>query len=743
MIGAVVRSRLGLLLSLICLLGGCERLFGLDHIPDPPKGDGGLIDTPPGQCGHRSVAAGRSHTCAIDSAGAVWCWGRNEEWQVKAGADEVVLDPVRIDLLPGPAAQVSVGRSVSCARLVDGSLWCWGKNENGEVGTGTTSERLGPNPVDLAGESAIDVEVGAFHVCIRRASDLAVMCWGSNSAMELADPAAPELLTPTLVAGTEGMQRISVGHRHTCGITAAGGVQCWGKGDEGQLGQAGVASVGLVDATGISGATAISAGGRSTCAVVDGTARCWGYNENGQLGNGSVSDLLAPGAVVTTNAIDVAEGTSGGCALGADGQVQCWGLLVPGDGTFSSSRLPRPSSVMSASSIAAGFHHVCAIVDGTVQCWGMNDFGELGRGARDVAPAPTTVTTLPAPVVHVALGARHACAVLTSGEVYCWGANDRGQLGDGTHSSVNAPVKVATGITGILGIAARQERTCVWNTTNARCWGTNPAGALGNGIASHDEPSPVAVTATGLSSIAIGQQHTCGITNTATLVCWGANYKGQLGNDTTTDSLTPVNVPVGTVSQVVAGSRHTCARKTDNTVACWGDNERGELGNGTTSAGSKAPVAVTSLAGVTDISAARRSTCAIASGLLKCWGSNDVSQLGLGSGSDRSMPTQVTLPAAALDVELGAYGGCVTLVTKATYCWGANERGQLGNGQTQAVQATPVEVAAVGGNNTLRLEQAGGCQYNAGTLQCWGTTSMLGNGDASSAEPRVTSLACP
>jgi alpha-tubulin suppressor-like RCC1 family protein len=740
MIGAVVRSLLALSIGSLWLLAGCERLFGLDRLADPPKDDSGLADTPPGECGHRGVATGRRHTCAIDAAGAVWCWGLNVDWQVKAGEPAVVVDPVKIDTLPAAAVQIAAGRSVSCARLVDGSVWCWGNNNNGEIGVGTFVERLAPTPVDLGGDRAVDVEVGAFHVCIRRESDRSVMCWGSNRVSELGVASPTEVASPTLVAGTAGMQQLSVGHRHTCGISAAGTVQCWGKGDNGQLGQGNVTTPMVTEAIGVANATSITAAGRSTCAVAGGGARCWGSNEYGQLGTGTFTDVAAPGSIVSPDAVDVALGTSGACALAPDGRVECWGALLAGDGTLSTSTLPRPSSVTSVSSIAAGFYHVCAIVDGAVKCWGENTYGALGRGTRDIAAVPTAVA-LPDPVFDFGVSTSHACAILTSGEVYCWGSNSFGQLGDGSHSSTYVPVKVTPGIPGLVGIAARFGRTCVWNGADARCWGQDTFGILGTGASSHDRPSPAAVIATGVKYMRLGNVHTCAATSANGVQCWGRNSHGQLGNGTTTNSLTPVTVAAGTVDQLVAGGNFNCARKSDASVECWGENAAGQLGDNTT-IDRTAPVAVSGLSLVTDISAGNRFACAITSGNLFCWGSNDFGQLGLGDLVNRAVPTQVTLPAAAVDVELGGSSACAQLSDQRVFCWGAGDVGQLANGQTPAVQDLPVEVPLANADR-IGISTAGGCALRSGALVCWGVTPLLGNGDISSAEPRPTALVCP
>lgn len=733
----MVRFRL---FALLCFVAGCHQLFGLDPLPDVPASDGQLADTPAGPCGHRSVSTGRHHSCAIDMAGSVWCWGDNTNWQVKAGESDSVLVPVKLDL-PTAAVQVAAGRSASCARLVDGSVWCWGNNEDGELGRGTQDARLPAGPVELAGERAIDVDVGAYHVCIRRESDSAVMCWGTNRYSEVGLSAGASTATPTLVAGSAGMQRLSVGHRHSCGLTASGTVQCWGKGDEGQLGSGVVTTSMLTQAAGIANAAAVSASGRATCVVASDGVRCWGDNDHGQLGRGTFSEAPAPGSVVVPAALDVALATRGGCALRADGGVECWGGLPPGDGTFSTSVLPRPSSVASATAIAAAFHHACVIVDGTVQCWGDNTFGALGRGTIDVALTPTAVA-LPASVTAVSVGTETACALLTGGEVRCWGDNSYGALGDGTRSSIHTAVTVTSGITGIVGVVAGYDRACAWNATSARCWGTNKHAVLGTGTASRDRLSPAAVTvATNLKSIVLGASHTCAITSTNSVLCWGDNAHGQLGNNTTTDSASGVTASNGPILQIAAGGNHTCARKSDETLICWGENVEGQIGNNSTN-DVTGPVTISGLTSVTDVSAGRRHTCAIAAGNLYCWGNNAHGELGLGDRTDRLTPVQVALPAPPVDVELGHASTCVRVTGGKVYCWGDNDRGELGIGAAGTAEGLPTEIPLMDAE-AISLGGTGGCARRSGGLQCWGVSALLANGDVSSAEPRPTMLACP
>lgn len=726
-------------LVVLSLVAGCHQLFGLDEVRS--RNDALLADTPPGQCGHRDVAAGREHTCAIDVAGAVWCWGSNSSGQVQVNGPAHVPSPLKIDALPQAAVQVAAGRTVSCARLIDGSVWCWGANGDGELGNGQQSESMPPTPVSLGSERAIDIDVGAFHACIRRESDAALMCWGNNGMSELGVSGAGTVTTPTLVPDSAGMLAFDAGHRHNCAIAADGTVRCWGKGGSGQLGGPPAVTGPPTTANGVMNATAVAAGGRQSCAVTGDVVRCWGDNTYGQLGSGTYTSQGAPGAVVLSNAVEVGLGTGGACALRSSGGVECWGLMIPGNGVWSVAPLPRPSSITTATQLAVGFWHACAIADGEVQCWGEDRHGELGRGTRGLVVTPSEVA-LGGAISHVGVDQAHACAVSTAGDVHCWGENEFGQLADGTHESDFEPNMVPTGVTGIVGIAAAHGRACVWNGTVARCWGRNEGASLGTGSTARESTTPVTANVSPVKTMALGDRHTCAVTTADSLKCWGHNGTGQLGFTSAGDVTTPTTVAVGAVAQAGAGFNHTCARKLDNTVSCWGQNDKGQIGNNGT-ADTFTPVNV--LSGAQDLSVGYRFACAIASSLLYCWGENDYGELGLGDTTVRRVPTVVPLPGdvAPVDVEVGGHTACVRAADSKTYCWGDNRRGQLANANAGERQLVPLESTALAAIDEIGVSSGGGCSVRGGALACWGATALLGNGDVSKAEPRATLLPCP
>ena len=343
---------------------------------------------------------------------------------------------------------------------------------------------------------------------------------------------------------------IKAGERHSCLLTAAGGVRCWGNNHDGQLGDGSSNDHGRpVNVAGLtSGVTAISSGWRHVCAVTTGgRAVCWGTNHDGQLGDGTREDRSKPEDVVgLMSAIKgLATGERHTCALTTSGGVKCWGNNHDGelgDGT----RLDRVTSLdvtgltSGVTAITAGWRHTCALTEaGGVKCWGNNHDGQLGDGSLTDRQAPVDVVGLSSGVKAIAARWRHTCALTTGGGVKCWGNNHDGQLGLGTRSDVNTPMDVPGLTSGVTAISAGWRHTCVLlSTGDVKCWGSNHDGQLGDGTGK-DRRSPVdAVMVTGRSlAIAAGGQHTCAM-DSSTITCWGENEDGQLGDGTFKNSLT-------------------------------------------------------------------------------------------------------------------------------------------------------------------------------------------------------------
>jgi alpha-tubulin suppressor-like RCC1 family protein len=447
-------------------------------------------------------------------------------------------DAALIDAPPRAAA----GASFSCRLGEEGTVRCWGANETGQLGDGTTVPRSTPAPV--AGIfNAIAVTAGARHACALLA-DGRVLCWGNNSFGQMGDSTNFVRTAPVPVINIGNAVGLAAGSNHSCALTSTGAVQCWGANTAGALGDGTTANrfapVAVINMTGP--AVALTAGASHTCALLgDGTARCWGRNNRGQLGDGTTFDRV----------------TATGVAGFIDGIA-----------------------------IVAGSAHTCALVaGGNVKCWGANGSGQLGNGTRLDQKSPALVGGLLRSPVAIAAGGAFSCALLGEGSALCWGDNQSGQIGDGTATMRLTPVFV-NGVSRAAAIAAGDRHACILLADgSAACWGLGGSGQLGNGATS---TSFVPVTVAGgggtftAGAIAAGRRHVCALRANGTVSCWGDNSRGQLGDGTTTTRLVPtpvVGLPLHAVA-VAAGEAHTCVLLIDGSASCWGDNDHGQLGGG-------------------------------------------------------------------------------------------------------------------------------------------------------------------
>jgi alpha-tubulin suppressor-like RCC1 family protein len=363
--------------------------------------------------------------------------------------------------------------------------------------------------------------------------------------------------------------------------------------------------------------------------------------------------------------------------------------------------------------------------------------------APGAGPALATVPAAALSFRQVSVGSRHACGVTTDSLAYCWGGNDRGQIGDGKLDLLArlTPVAVVGGLR-FVQVSAGVDHTCGVTTGHrAYCWGFNGSGRLGDGTAANTRPAPVAV-AGGLlfQGVTAGRQHTCGVTTDNRAYCWGFNRDGRLGDGTTVRRLTPVRVAgglrfrqVNTTGSTVPGS-HTCGTTTGDVAYCWGANGDGQLGDGT-AINHGTPVPVAGGLRFRHVRAGIRHSCGVTTDdRAYCWGHNFFSQLGDGTTTSRLTPVAVAGGLQFGQVRVGAFYSCGVTLSNVAYCWGSNESGQLGDGTTTN-RLTPVAVA---GGLKFRLGDRGVSAGAAATCGvavdnrafCWGSNSgaQLGDG---------------
>jgi len=742
------------------------------------------------------IRAGAAHACEVHEKGTVACWGAGADGQLGDGARVARSSPAAIPAaFLGPARHVSMGGRHGCALLEDGTVWCWGANEAGQLGDGSTVSRDIPAPVlDATGSPLGDIEdiaTGEAFTCAVRASSGEVDCWGSNADGELGlgltstEPST----TPQPVGGPGGsptgspigvgVASLSARDRHVCALTREGAVWCWGANQRGELGD--LTQISRPQPTAValpSGQPmqAIATGSAHSCALGGGKIWCWGANQLGELGDGSNADQLAPTAVPLGPASEIVAAGHHTCARTTGGGVWCWGANQAGqlgEGTTGNFGVPVPvTAIEDAAGLTVGDTFSCALRRaGTVWCWGDNRLGQLGNDAPIERLRPTKVgdgepADSLADAISVSAGGAHTCALRQTQppRAACWGDNQAGQLGDGTRLDRSSPVSLKIGLDAAQ-IVTGGLHTCLLGTAGSEgvwCWGRGNAGQLGTS-ALIDVIVPTALSGLreddGAATLGAGQSHTCALLKDRSVWCWGANTEGQLGDGTTSSRSNPAAVSGLTdIMEISLGGSHTCALRLDGTVSCWGRGAEGQLGDGL-QMGSPLPTSVQALNDAIHLAAGGGHTCAVlADHTVKCWGAGESGQLGWGALRDHGIPSRVmNLSADVVQIVAGQAHTCARTSPDghaesagSVFCWGDNRAGQLGNGghvadlgtgptpDAPAIEPDATDVAA-GGTHTCAV-------LRDHTVVCWGSNAAGQLGDATNLQfptAQLTRTICP
>jgi alpha-tubulin suppressor-like RCC1 family protein len=342
------------------------------------------------------VSFGSNHGCGLDDDGGVTCWGFHENGEIGVGDTSVFGAtasnlPVRIPNLTG-VTDIEASERFTCAVLKDAKAACWGLNSAGQLGDGTTQNRLVPTTVQGVG-NAVQVTAGWKHACALL-SDGTVKCWGFNTSGQLGDGTKTQRLTPVTVAGLPGGKTVS----------------------------------------------SIDAGFAYTCALfTDGTASCWGANGNGVLGDGTAVSRPTPAPVAgLTNAVEISAGQNLTCARLGDGTVRCWGakgtLLGNGGPTGAQTTPVAVAGLSGVASIDVGSSYSCvSLTNGGAKCWGFGANGKLGTGSIADSPTPAAVKGYEGSIVSIdaadGTSGNSTCAVLDDMTAVCWGYNFNKELG--------------------------------------------------------------------------------------------------------------------------------------------------------------------------------------------------------------------------------------------------------------------------------------------------------------------------
>ncbi len=548
-----------------------------------PRANPVRLDAPRGIA---ALAAGRSHSLALDDEGGVWGWGQNRLHQL--GSDGVdSRTPIRIAGVP-PAVAISAGEGHSLALTADGSLWAWGSNSYGQLGSADRADRQ--RPVALAAPTELrSIAAGRAH-SLAADSRGRIWAWGNNEAGQVGASSGRRVAQPQLVDGLPACTAVAAGGEHSLALDEQGGVWTWGSNGGGQLGD-GTATdrrkPARVDGTGGDGLRmqALAAGeGFSLALAEDGTVWAWGHNFAGQLGTGDTRDRSTPTMVAELGSIvRLAAGRAHAVAMDDSGTIWTWGFNGKGQGgvTAGTELLTpvRVRDVAGSDALAAGASHSMATVL-------VASHPSSASPPDAIAVPDPAVTAVPEPVRTTApepsIAARPAMVQATAPEPAMAARPD--------------PVEAATPepdspTPEAAAPAPRQERTLDLDSPPpVRAVAVGGSGVVtinSHGTLVQGGPQPGAVPTTvdlpaTATAVALGADYAVAVLADGSVAAWGANHSGQLGSGDSTDRLEPARVRTATghltgISTVATGMAHVVALASDGTVWGWGDNSAGQL----------------------------------------------------------------------------------------------------------------------------------------------------------------------
>lgn len=628
----------------------------------------------------QSVAAGSAHSLALHADGSVWGWGSNSEGQLGDGSLlGHTSTPVRAAGLAG-VTEICGGGAYSLALRADGSVWAWGANHNGELGRGDDDERS-TVPTRVPGlPAAARIACGDSHA-LALARDGSVFAWGSNLEGELGSGGTGKRALPARVPGLGSAVAVAAGMQFSSVLTADGAVWEWGVASpyaepRGAPRTRPVRTEGLGPVSALVGAV----GSFQIVAVgIDG-ASWWRW---------TASEAPVPQPPVGPIAA-LAAGYGQSFFVKTDGTVLGFGAYAGngfgnlGDGTTLWRSEPAPVVDLSrAVRVASGIWHGLALdAAGGVWSWGLDVSGQLGRSRGLSRSIPTPVPGL-APVAQVSAGGQHSLAVTRDGQVWAWGSNGYAQL-DGTwRQDSGVPVRVegigrvrsAEG--GALYSLVLRDDGSVWG------WGSALPGGDGDGLVQQLHHGAVAITAGGLHALALGAD--------GSVWAWGDNGMGQLGDGTRQARARPARIAgLPLIQAIAAGLDSSYALGADGSVWAWGNNDRGQLGGGPAVQRST-PARVVGLSEVVELSAGpthalvRRRDGAIWGWR---WAYDNYGEMGETAASNTDPLPPGPLATGVGDVTGIAAGESLSALLRADgtlYLGGLNADGQRGDG-TYALQ---------------------------------------------------------
>jgi len=655
------------------------------------------------------IAVGDSSSCAIRSSDDLYCVGSNTFGQLGTGNTTSTTDPQKVLGLTNVAG-VSVGTTSACAVTYTGDLYCWGSNSAGQLGLGNNENKTVATLV--AGVTNVfQVSVGKNFACALTKTG-SVYCWGSNEFGQLGQDAIQSSNSPVIVSGIPAAVTSVVARGNRVCVVSSD-VYCWGEFSNNSFTSSSRQSI-PTKLDNSAGAFGISLGNNFGCIRFSSSVACWGVNNHGQLGVGNKTDSNTLQQVSGINAIkQLVTGSSFVCVLDASEDTFCWGENQSGQlgitaGADQPTRIPTGAS--KSAFIAASGSTTCSLkIDGYVSCIGDVSSGQSGVLATS---ASVLLNTQVSNVYRISTGTTTTCAIniSTTSAIYCWGPL--------------APEDTALAVDEVS--VGNSSACAISNAKNLYCWGSNSSGQLGNSSVKSStlQLNRVASDAS-FSKVAVGYRHACAVTDAGLVYCWGDNSRLQLGS-TGADSKIPKAVPgIGTAVSIAVGDYHSCAQLQDGAISCWGDNSKKQIN--TSSTAQLPPTWLVLSGSVRGYSLGSFNTCLLTStgpwsNALNCFGDN----------SKRQSPGVVT--GSYREVSSGANTVCAVNTQDLTYCFGAADSNKINGVSVDTSTPTkisdvPTNLISVGGSHVCRTT-------TIGRLGCWGSnlngqlTSSFGYPDA-------------
>jgi alpha-tubulin suppressor-like RCC1 family protein len=481
------------------------------------------------------VGVGEDYACALTRLGDVYCWGDNTYGQLGDGTTVDKLYPVQATGLTG-VVRLSVGPHHACAIDGLGAVYCWGRNHRGQLGTGNTTSSSVPQAVSGTDMSSnvIQISAGAVATCAEKNDDL-LYCWGSGNAILGISGLTADVLVPTSSYTFTSVRGMNLGTTHACATQVHGTIFCWGDNSYGKFGDSGNGSIPVSGFATLDLIADLATGLHNTCVVRQTRdVYCAGRDDKGQLGNGDGDNDS------TANTNDF-------------GMASPW----------------QVSGITDAQMITMGAsaEFVCITTTlGAVRCWGENTYGQLGDGTTINAPEPVAVTGITGQVVRLNAGTNHACAIITTGEIYCWGDNQQGQLGTGDTNTYTSPQVVQAS----AGVDFDSNNSHISSLTT-------PTMQLTNTVVRTTIPTAIALSYPANGQLAASPRSTCALNSIGDVWCWGR----LLLDGSIVDRLNPVSYPVFSAATIASGGDNSCVITHLGRVFCWGNDNNSETGCGT------------------------------------------------------------------------------------------------------------------------------------------------------------------